>query len=92
MRRPYVVWTCNFLAIAVLALGTWWLIVHMAEMPDFRLVSGLAALTCLALNHWRWWRVACEAGDPELAGKIDYLMTANYLVLLLAFGVVEFHR
>jgi hypothetical protein len=91
MRRQYMIWTCNFLAIAVLAIGTWWLIVHMAGTPDFRLVSGLAAVTCLALNHWRWWRVAGKVSDMELAGKIDYLMTVNYLVLLLAFGVVEFH-
>jgi hypothetical protein len=78
--------------MAVLTLGIWWLIVHRTEMPDFRLVSGLAAATGLALNHMRWWRVAGKVSDMELAGKIDYLMTVNYLVLLLAFGVVEFHR
>ncbi len=90
MRRHYMVWLSNFLAIAVLAFGVWWFMNHMAEMPDYRLLSGLTALTCFAMNHLRWWKLAAKVGDLDLAGKIDYLMVVNYLAIVLALALVDF--
>jgi hypothetical protein len=92
MRQRYMGWTSNFLVIALLALGVWWLILHIAGMPDYRLLVGLVAVTGLVLNHFRWRKLAGEIGDPGLLEKIHYIMVANYLVMLLAFVLADFRR
>ena len=92
MRQRYMVWTSNFLAVALLALGVWWLVVHMVELTDYKLLIALIAATGLVLNHFRWWKITGEIRDLDLLGKINYIMVANYLVVLLAFMLADFRR
>jgi hypothetical protein len=92
MRQRYMVWTSNFLVIALLVLGVWWLVAHIAGMSDYRLLVGLVSATGLVLNHFRWWKFTREIGDLELIEKINHTMVANYLVMLLALMLADFRQ
>ena len=92
MRQRYMVWTGNLLVIALLALGVWWLIVHITGMPDYRLLIGLVSATGLVLNHFRWQKIKGEIGDLGLLEKVNHIMVANYLIMLLALVLADFRR
>jgi hypothetical protein len=92
MRRRYMVWTGNFLAFAVLAFGVWMLVGYMPAIPSHKLLCGIAALTGILWNHLRWRKIVDSIGDPDIAGKIDHLIVAHNMVLLLAFALLDFHR
>ena len=92
MRQSSMVWTGNFLVIALLAFGVWWLIVHIAGMPDYKLLIGLVSATGLVLNHFRWRKFTREIGDLDLIAKINFTMVVNYLVMLLALMLADFRR
>jgi hypothetical protein len=92
MRRRYLIWTSNFLAIAVLGFGVWLLIGCMPGMPNYRLFSGLVALTGLGWNHYRGCKLAGNISDSDIAGRIDHLMVVHYLIIFCAFVLVDFHR
>jgi hypothetical protein len=92
MRQRYMVWTGNFLVIALVALGVWWLILHVAGMPDYKLLIGLVSATGLVLNHFRWRKIKEEIGDLDLLEKVNHIMVANYLVMLLALVLADFRR
>jgi hypothetical protein len=89
MRRRYLVWTSHFLLIILLALGIGWIGVHISGMPDYRLLTALVSATGLVLNHFRWRRFAANIADLDLVEKINHLMVANYLVMLLALTLAD---
>jgi hypothetical protein len=92
MNPFYMVWAINLQAFLLLAFGFWWLIGHMPGMPDYKLLCGLAALTGFVLNHFRWLKIARKINDIDVLGKFHHLMTVNYLIILLAFGLVDFRQ
>jgi hypothetical protein len=92
MRQRYMVWTGNFLVSALLAIGIWWLALHIAGMPDYKLLIGLVATTGLVLNHFRWRKFAGEIRDPDILEKVNHIVVANYLVMLLVLALTDFRR
>jgi len=79
----------RFLGILLAAFGVWWIVAHIADMPDSRLVVALAALTILVLNHVRWWRLGTKTGDGDIPEGVDHIVVSNYVVMLLVLVLAE---
>ena len=90
MKSRYMVWTGHFLAFVLVVFGFWWLGKHMPGMPGYKQVVAFVAMTGLILNHIRWAGFGRSVADQETCEKINLLVISNYLVLLLAFAMVDF--
>ena len=89
MRSRYLMWIGHSLVLVLLVFGFWWLSSHMAGMPDYRLFIALVAMTGLVLNHFRWWVLSRQVEDTNTLIKLNHLIVSNYLILLLAFALVD---
>jgi hypothetical protein len=89
MKSSYLVWTGHFLALVLVLFGFWWLSEHLSGMPYYKLAVALVAMTGLILNHFRWASFGGKVNDQETYEKINLLVVSNYLVLLLAFMLVD---
>jgi hypothetical protein len=82
----------HFLGALVTLFGIWWLVINIAEMPDYKLIVVLAALNILVLNHFRWWNLGGKTDGGELWHKVDHIVVSNYMVLLLFLVMLDFRR
>jgi hypothetical protein len=89
MQARYMVWTGHFLALVLMAFGLWWLIGHLSGLPGHKLVAALAALTGFVFNHIRWSGMGKTVNAQEVFEKINLLVVANYVVLLLVLALVD---
>jgi len=92
MKPRYTIWISHFLGLLLIVFGLWWLIGHIAGMPDYKLVLGLAAMTGLVFNHFRWRSLSKKVGDPDMFEKISLLVIANYMVLLLVLMMADYRQ
>ena len=85
-----MIYVCHLVGFVLMILGLSWLASNISGMPDYKLVVALAALTVLAVNHFRWWRLCRISDDRETIRKVNHVIVANYLVMLLLFVLLNF--
>lgn len=84
-----MLWTGHLTGFIVILFGLWWLSVNISDLPDYKLIAALAAVTGLILNHFRWWRLGKKLENLEIFDNVNYLVVTNYLVFLLLFVLLD---
>jgi hypothetical protein len=92
MKHLYMLWTGHLAVLILLAGGFWWLFGEMPGLPDYKLVIFLIAVTCLVLNHFRWWNLVKKIHEKDVLDKVDLLEVVNYIIFILGLALVDFHR
>ncbi|MBN2242270.1 MAG: hypothetical protein JW793_06230 [Acidobacteria bacterium] len=90
MASRSMIFVCHLVGFVLILAGLSWLALNISGMPDYRLVVALAALTVLVVNHFRWWRLCNILDDREALQKVNHVVIANYLVMLLLFVLLNF--
>lgn len=88
--RPFSMIAGHILGGVVLALGILWIVIHIAELPDYKLIAILAAMNIMVLNHLRWYRLSGHSEGTNVTAKVNQLVVSNYLILILFCGMLEF--
>lgn len=92
MKHRCMLWAGHLFLFVILVDGIQWLTRCIRSTSSFSLFMVLAAMTILALNHFRWWALSKKVAEKEIADKIDVLMVANYCAVILALASVSIHR
>ncbi len=92
MKHTYMIWTGHLAVLILLAGGIWWLLSEMPGLPDYKLAVLLIAMTCLVLNHFRWWNLGKRIQEKDILDKIDLGALTHYLILILILSMADFHR
>ncbi len=90
MRHRYLLWTGHLIVIVFLFRGIFWVTENIRGMSGINLFLALAAMTCLVVNHVRWWALDKKVSQEGILGKIDQLMMGNYGVLALLLLLIRF--
>lgn len=91
MKHRCMLWAGHLFLFVILADGIQWLTQSIRSISSFSLFLALAAMTILALNHFRWWTLSKKVDEKEIADKIDVLMVANYCIFILVLVLASFH-
>jgi len=86
-----MLWAGHVFMLILLGDGVRWLIGNIRGLPEFSLVLVLGAMSLLVVNHIRWWSLG-KTVDESTTLKIDALIVANYCILVLLLGLVDFQR
>ena len=82
MNHRTMLWAGHLFALALLVEGIGWLTGNIRGLSEFRLFLILAAMTCLVINHLRWWTLGNKVDDKTILAKIDMLVVGNYCILV----------
>lgn len=88
MKHSWTVWTAHLCFFALLTGAFWWTARKLPGLPDYQLAVLLAAMTGLAVNHFRWWRLT-KSVAKEMREKFDRIMLGSYLVMLLMSSLLD---
>ena len=83
MNHRYMLWTGHLFVLLLLGQGIEWLTGNIRGLPEFRLLLVLAAMTCLVINHLRWWTFGNKVDDRTILARVDMIVVANYCILVL---------
>ena len=89
MPFRFMLYVGHMTGFILIMLGLWWVAENISGLPDYKLVAALAALTGLAMNHFRWWRLCNRSDSREIIEKVNHLVISNYVVLLLIFMLLD---
>lgn len=88
MRHSWTVWTAHFCFFALLTWAFWWTARKLVGLPDYQVVVILAAMTGLAINHFRWWNLT-KSIAKETAERLNLIMLGSYLIMLLISSLLK---
>lgn len=76
----------------VLVLGILWIVTHISVLPDYKLIVILAAMNIMVLNHFRWYRLSRKPEGTDVTIKVNHLVLAHYMILILCCSMLDFTR
>jgi len=88
--RSFSVVVGHLLGVFVLILGILWMVTHIADMPDYKLIAVLAAMNILVLNHVRWWNFIKKSDNGNMSSKVNHIVVSSYMVLMLFYVMLDF--
>ena len=91
MKHNCMLWAGHIFVSAFLLGGIGWIVRHLHSMSEYNLFMGLAAMTVLVLNHYRWWVLGKKVDCRDVQERIDLLVVANYCVFFFILQLIDFH-